>query len=128
MLSEAEYQELSKYLEPHAPSQAEYERFASLKQAGYLRIHQFGMVDLGPIGRHPAPDTWVITAAGRDALSEFEERRDQEAKREAQQRLQNQIAVAQVLVPLVTFVLGLIVEHYSGLVSALAELLGRGVK
>lgn len=127
-LSEADYQELTKYRQPHAPSQEEYARFVGLKKRGFLKIHHFGLVNLDKPGDHMAPDTWTITPAGEDALSEFEKARRKESEDKRQQRFQNQISVAQVLVPLITFILGLIVEHYAGLVSGLTEFLGRWVK
>ena len=71
---------------------------------------------------------YCITDKGNAALEAREGKRRQEAEDKRQQRFQNQISVAQVLVPFVTFVLGLVVEHYAGLVSGLAELLGRWVK
>ena len=127
-LSEADYQELLKYRQPHAPSQEEYARFVGLKKRGFLKIHHFGLVNLDKPGDHTAPDTWTITPAGEDALSEFEKARRKESEDKRQQRFQNQISVAQVLVPLITFILGLIVEHYAGLVSGLSEFLGWWVK
>lgn len=127
-LSEADYQELLKYRQPHAPSQEEYARFVGLKKRGFLKIYHFGLVNLDKPGDHMAPDTWTITPAGEDALSEFEKARRKESEDKRQQRFQNQISVAQVLVPLITFILGLIVEHYAGLVSGLTEFLGRWVK
>ena len=127
-LSEADYQELSKYRQPYAPSQEEYARFVGLKKRGFLKIHHFGLVHLGELGDHMAPDTWFITPAGEDALSEFEKARRKESEDKRQQRFQNQISVAQVLVPLITFILGLVVEHYAGLISGLSEFLGRWVK
>lgn len=60
---------------------------------------------------------YFITTIGKDAMLQFEQRREEQAKNERQQRFQNKIAVATVLVPLVTFVLGLVVEHFSGIVS-----------
>ena len=127
-LSEVDYQELLKYRQPHAPSREEHARFSELKKRGFLNIQHFGLVHLGELGDHMAPDTWLITPAGEDALSEFEKERRKEAEDKRQQRFQNQVSVAQVLIPLVTFILGLVVEHYAGLVSALSEFLGRWIK
>lgn len=72
--------------------------------------------------------TWSITSLGEDVLSEFEQKREQQAKDERDRRFNQKISIAQVFVPLVTFLLGLVVEHYSGLVSALSEFLGRWIK
>lgn len=68
------------------------------------------------------PIRWKITVSGLNALSEFEECADQQAKRERQQAFQNKISVASVLIPAVTFVLGLLVEHFAGVVRLIASL------
>lgn len=70
------------------------------------------------------PVRWEITIAGRIALTEYEKEREKETKGEKQQRFQNQVSVAQVLVPAVTFVLGLIVEFCTGIVGVLLQLFG----
>lgn len=69
------------------------------------------------------PTKWELTLKGEDALSEFEKTHRKEAEDKRQRRFQNQVAVAQVLVPLITFILGLVVEHYAGLISCFSELL-----
>ncbi len=121
MLSEANYLELQKYTEPHAPSRSEYERFIFLKEKNLIKIHHFSAVHLGSMGQFQAPDTWIITSAGQDALLEFEQERDKQTEQKRQQRFQNQVSIAQVLVPLITFILGLVVEHYAGLVGSLGR-------
>ena len=65
------------------------------------------------------PTAWSITPAGEAALFEFEQAVQNKAEQERQQRFQNKISVLQVLIPFITFFLGLVVEHYSGLVSFL---------
>lgn len=70
----------------------------------------------------------IMPSLGEDVISEFEQKREQQAKDERDRRFNQKISIAQVLVPLVTFILGLVVEHYSGLVSALSEFLGRWIK
>lgn len=66
-------------------------------------------------------ESWRLSIAGEDALSEFEQRHAEKAQAERQQRFQNQVSVAQVLVPAITFVFGLLVEHYSGVVGVLGR-------
>lgn len=68
------------------------------------------------------PVEWEITEPGRVALSEFECRRDQETKREVHQRRQEHIGIAQTVVPAVTFLLGLLVEHVTGIVEFIFSL------
>lgn len=65
-----------------------------------------------------------ITPAGTDALQEFKEERRKQAQDEKQQRFENQVSVANLLIPLVTFILGLLVEHFSGVINLLLKLLG----
>lgn len=48
--------------------------------------------------------------------------RRQNAKQEKQQRFENKIAVANVLVPIITFILGILTEHF-GIIEVLIELL-----
>lgn len=121
MISEHSYNELKKYTEPYSPKRDEYESFVYLKRDGYVKIHHFATVDLGQLGRSQAPDSYIITQAGRDALSEFEKVRDQQTKDERQQRFQNKVSVLSVLVPLATFFLGLVVEHYAGIIAWFSE-------
>lgn len=64
---------------------------------------------------------WSTTALGEDALSEFEQKREQQAQDERERRFNRKISIAQVLVPLITFLLGLLVEHYAGIVSAIVS-------
>lgn len=54
---------------------------------------------------------WDITPAGRLALSEFENVSNEQAKQERQNRTENYIGIANVVVPALTFVAGLLVEH-----------------
>ena len=64
------------------------------------------------------PGRWELTEAGKRVLDvralQMEQTAEQQAKQERQQRFENKISVANVLVPLFTFVLGLIVEHFDG--------------
>ena len=64
-----------------------------------------------------------ITEKGKQALYEFYGDAHNNSKDEAQRRFQNKISVAHVLVPLITFILGLIVEHFSGFIGKFLELL-----
>lgn len=137
-LSEADYQELTKYRQPHAPSQEEYDRFVGLKKRGFLKIHHFGLVHLGELGDHMAPDTWIITPAGEDALSEFENIRRNEAEEERRYEIQRQqadlqnalsakqtkLALIQTIIAVVSFVTGLFCEHYIGLLDLLLRWFG----
>lgn len=121
MLSELNYLELRKYLEPYTPSPEEQDRFNLLSNSGLVKVHHYASRTVGPIDGFPIPETWIITSAGQDALLEFEQERDKQTEQKRQQRFQNQVSIAQVLVPLITFILGLVVEHYAGLVGSLGR-------
>lgn len=60
-----------------------------------------------------------ITDRGLEALTVLKEMARKEAKQQAQQRFENKVSVASVLVPTVTFFIGLVVEHYAGLLRFL---------
>lgn len=64
-----------------------------------------------------SPPIYFITEKGRAKLKALENEAKQEAESKRQQRFENKISVLNVLVPAVTFVLGLLVEHFSGLVE-----------
>lgn len=74
MLSKENYKLLKSYCTPRAP-EAE-ERFEQLKNQNLIMIYNHGIVDLGNPGKFLAPDKWVITELGKDALAEFEEYHD----------------------------------------------------
>ena len=59
-----------------------------------------------------------ISQLGCAALSEFEDMARQQAANKRQNATQNKLAVIGILVPLVTFLLGLVVEHFTGLLNA----------
>lgn len=45
------------------------------------------------------------------------ERAKQDAEKERERRSQKKIAIAQVLVPLITFILGIVVDHFPDLIE-----------
>ncbi|KUE75351.1 hypothetical protein ASJ35_14220 [Ruthenibacterium lactatiformans] len=63
-----------------------------------------------------------LTLEGLSALEKLEEHLRNESEEKAYKRRQEKIAVLQVLVPAITFILGLIVEHFSGIVALAFEL------
>lgn len=58
-----------------------------------------------------------IIPKGNARLSELEQIRAQNAERKKQQSFENKISIANVLVPFVTFILGVFVEHWAGIVD-----------
>lgn len=47
-----------------------------------------------------------------------------EAKKEKQQRFENQLAVANLFVPIITYILGVFTEHYAGILDFVLRLFG----
>jgi len=116
MLSEKTYELLKTYCTPHSPDAGEAERFEQLQKQKLIKIYNFKSVDLGSLGTHLVPDKCIITELGKDALSEFEQEHNKQAEEKRQQRFQNKISVLNLLVPFITFILGLLVEYFSGIV------------
>ena len=52
-----------------------------------------------------------------------EEVAEKKAEEERERRFQKKIAIAQVLVPLITFILGILVEHLSGIAEIVLRIL-----
>ena len=52
-----------------------------------------------------------------------EEVAEKKAEDERERRFQKKIAIAQVLVPLITFILGILVEHLSGIAEIVLRIL-----
>lgn len=46
------------------------------------------------------------------------ERAKQDAEKERERRFQKKIAIAQVLVPFITFILSIVVDHFPGLIES----------
>lgn len=90
------------------PTPAKY-AFAELESKGYI------VPELGS-------DKVKLTDKGAIAYELEEEERKEHSKKQRQQRFQNKVSVANVLVPAITFILGLIVENLVNVVSWLIAL------
>lgn len=66
--------------------------------------------------------TITLTNKGQCLLDELQKIADQQAEKEKQNRFQKKISIASVLVPCVTFVLGLIVEHCASIICFFLQL------
>lgn len=110
--------------------EADQNRVNSLIRRGILRMERRNpRIIENPSGSTVAfigfdSDDYLLLADpdGSDALEAKEKEMGQEAKDEKQRRFQNQVSVANVLVPLISFVLGLVVEHYAGIIRLLSTL------
>lgn len=103
-------------------------------------LHADGLISFSPPSSSPPAVYLKLTPAGfrvslvhqeaivaqEEALAEQARLKEQatqkEAEKKAQQRFQNKIAIAQLLVPVITFILGLLVEHFSGFITVLSDL------
>lgn len=114
MLTEKEYGLLSQYVPRRYTGPAPDAYTKRFRDLGYIRPAGY---DLPEGGDSINPTSWAVTPAGQAALQLFEEVAQQHAEDKRQRRFQNKISVLNALVPLATFLLGLIVEHYAGLIA-----------
>lgn len=123
VLSEESYKELLRYRNGPLPVSEHglSEREEYLLEQGFIEAASCSSYDDGASFYGVYDSSYKLTPLGEDALSEFEKVRDHEAEDKRQQKFQNQVSVAQVLVPAITFVFGLLVEHYSGIVGVLGR-------
>lgn len=66
--------------------------------------------------------TITLTDKGQLLLNELQEIANQQANQERQTRFENKISIASVLVPCVTFILGMFVEHCTSIIRFLLHL------
>lgn len=126
MISKENYNELLRFCDSPVPYEGPpSERLTMLQNSGWIRLGTRRWTEtVDGVNAQYAKSYWEITELGRDALSEFEHIRDKETEDERQKRFQNKVSIAQVLVPLVTFVLGLFVEYFSGIINWFSGLIG----
>lgn len=60
--------------------------------------------------------------AGKAYLHSQEQILEQQAKNERQQRFDNKISILSVLIPLITFIIGVLIEHWVGLIDSFLSL------
>lgn len=70
----------------------------------------------------PCSNFFKLTLSGAEVFEQIQEERTKESKQESQQRFDNKISVASLLIPFVTFILGLLVDHYTNIVSFVISL------
>ncbi len=68
------------------------------------------------------PTSWRLTPRGEDALAEFEYIHNKDAQDERSQRFDRKMQVLNIAVPLITFIAGLLAEHFSGIISWIISL------
>ena len=62
---------------------------------------------------------WVLSREGELLKEKFKNESEQKAEDKRQQSIQNKLHIASILVPLISFFLGLIVEHFIGIARIL---------
>ena len=68
------------------------------------------------------PTAWIITPRGEDALAEFEYVHNKDSQDERHQRFDRKMQILNIAIPLITFIAGLLAEHFSGIVSWIVSL------
>lgn len=122
MLSDLNYAELVKAISaPIHQNDIPKERFNCLIDLKYIAASKFESRNLGGVINIYASE-WIITALGLDALNEFEQAHNQTSKNERQKRFENKIAVLNVLVPLITFFFGLLLQYFSNIIGLVIDL------
>ena len=80
------------------------------------------LVDSKWIKRITGSTKYKLTSSGVAAYKQLKQERNQDSEKKRQQRFDNKISIASILIKLITFILGLLVEHYAGLVEFLIKL------
>lgn len=82
---------------------------------GYWHLSQEGMRILQQYQNEQAAKLEVL----QRRLSDAQEKAKEKAEQKRQQRFENKIAVANLLIPFITFVLGIAAEHYVGVIGGI---------
>ena len=124
MLSKRDYDLLVLYREPRPWPEVEKDedRFRSLLDRKLVDAVSYE-ASSGDGWFAVQADNYQVTPAGEDALLEFEEETAEKAKAERQQRFDNKISVLGILIPLLTFLLGVYVEYRLALLTHLVRLI-----
>lgn len=106
--------------EKNAPGYT-YERVRSMSKDGLLSW-KYGSYQGDLVA------VYSVSDKGHAMLLELQDSRRKEAEDKRFKARQEKIAIAAIFASFIIFALGLIVEHYAGLISGLSELLGRWIK
>lgn len=124
MLSPYDYELLSRFRNaPQAP-QSDQERweFNRLQREGYIFPEQTEDLNVSESTGQCAI-FWKITEKGEAFLKEADEVARKNAQKEHHERLQTKLGIAQLLLSLISFVLGLVIEHFAGIADFIFGLL-----
>lgn len=107
---------LSKCREPYAPqTDEERAQINALYKAKLIIARGQGFTP----GGIPYIKAWIVTNEGLNALDEFEIRAGEKAKEEKQKRFENKVAVLNLVVSILSFLAGLLVEFFFGPLAAI---------
>ena len=96
----------------------------------YHDLLELGWIE--PSGMNTATDSgimqcydnqWSITPAGRMALSAYEDSVEKDARQKRQDRINNWFSAVNIAISLISFVLGVLADHFFGIAEALNVLL-----
>lgn len=118
MLSESNYNALVKFRGESIPISAKEmtDEISYFKEIGYIAPDEFGFCEKRNEFFSLAV-SYKLTPRGEDALAEFEYVHNKDTKEERRQSLDRKMQILNITIPLVTFVAGLLAEHFSGIVS-----------
>lgn len=88
-------------------------------QAALMYLHKLGYVT----GDSTSPPIFYATQKGLAKLKQLEDDAHKDSEDKRQQRFENKISVLNVLVPLITFFVGILVEHFSGIADKILSFL-----
>ena len=130
LISKADYNELAKYKTGTVAAEIadSSPRTAHLIDQKLIETDELDAICYSPYDVQVCASAYRLTPAGENALAEFEQRCKEKAQAERQRRFQNKVSVASVLVPVITFVVGLLVEYCSGIADSAFRLFGEWVK
>ena len=121
MLSERNYRALLEYRVEKETGPKMTDQIRYFKDCGYIRAGRHDLRER-PGEFFMTPTAWIITPRGEDALAEFEYVHNKDSQDERHQGFARKMQILNIAIPLITFIAGLLAEHFSGIVSWIVSL------
>lgn len=123
MLSESNYNALIKFRGKSIPISAKEmtDEISYFKEMNYIAPDEFGFFEEKSKFVSFAT-SYKLTPRGDDALAEFEYVHNKDTQEERRQRLDRKVEILGISISLITFIAGLFVEHFSGVMEWLMSL------
>ena len=121
MLSEKNYHALLEYRTEKETGPKMTDQIKYFKDCGYIRAARHDLKET-PGKFFLNPTAWIITPCGDDALAEFEYVHNKDTQEERRQRLDRKVEILGILISLITFILGLLAEHFVGITDWISSL------